>query len=67
MANLRAMFPTATDPDKYIITRWGKEENVRGAYSFKILGRDFDDDVESLQWPLDNSVWFAGEAMSPVW
>lgn len=67
MANLRAMFPTATDPDKYIITRWGKEENVRGAYSFKILGRDFDDDAESLRWPLDNSVWFAGEATSPVW
>ena len=31
MVNLKAMFPSITPPDRYIVTRWRKEEdNVEG-------------------------------------
>ena len=62
MTKLKAMFPTITTPDRIIITRWASEENVRGTYSFKKVGRDsFSDDGEQLRMPVKN-VWFAGEA-----
>ncbi len=66
MMKLKAMFPTITPPDRYVITRWGSEENVRGTYSFKILGRTFNKDVQQLRKAVEN-VWFAGEATSAVW
>lgn len=40
MTKLKAMFPTITPPDQYIITRWDSEENVRGTYLFRMAGRD---------------------------
>ena len=61
MGNLQAMFPTIRRPDRVIITRWGQEENVRGSYCFKTVGRDFSQDA----WILGHSVGslrFAGEA-----
>ncbi len=61
MEKLKAMFPTITPPDRYIITRWGSEENVRGAYSFKKMGRSYKKDRQQLQKTVGN-VWFAGEA-----
>ena len=66
MARLKAMFPTITPPDRHIITRWGSEENIRGTYFFKIVGRDFDNDHLQLQRPVNN-VWFAGEAAEGFW
>ena len=66
MKNLRAMFPTISRPDRVIITRWGQEENIRGAYAFKVKGRDFDDDAWNLQRSV-GKIWFAGEAMSGTW
>ncbi|KAL7526846.1 hypothetical protein ACHAXR_001678, partial [Thalassiosira sp. AJA248-18] len=61
MTNLKAMFPSIRYPDNVIITRWGQEENVRGAYSYPVPGRDFLDDAETLQRRLGR-VYFAGEA-----
>ena len=58
------MFPTITPPDRTIITRWGSEENVRGSYSFRIIGREFGEDRRQLQKAVKN-VWFAGEAATP--
>jgi monoamine oxidase len=67
MTKLKAMFPTISTPDRCIISRWGSEENVRGTYSFKKVGRDsFSNDSEQLQRPVKN-VWFAGEATSSSW
>jgi len=66
MAKLKAMFPSITPPGRYIITRWGSEENVLGTYSFKIIGRDFSNDSRLLQKTVEN-VWFAGEATESVW
>ena len=61
MEKLKAMFPTITPPDRYIITRWGSEENVRGTYSFQKIGRNIGKDRRQLQKTVGN-VWFAGEA-----
>ena len=36
-------------------------EHFRGAYSFNVVGRDFNDDAANLREPVGN-VWFAGEA-----
>ena len=64
LLKLKAMFPTITPPDRTIITRWGSEENVRGTYSFGIMGREFGEDRRQIQKAVGN-VWFAGEATSP--
>lgn len=63
MNNLIAMFPTIGAPDDIIITRWGSDENVLGAHSFPVAGRDFADDASNLQQNVGN-VYFAGEATS---
>lgn len=63
MRNLSAMFPTISKPDKFLITRWGKDEAVRGAYSFATVGQgEFSVDAEILRERAGNNVWFAGEA-----
>ena len=66
MTNLRAMFPDITRPDRVVISRWGKEENARGVYTFKTVGRDFVDDSQKLRRRVGN-VFFAGEATSDGW
>lgn len=63
MTNLKAMFPTITPPDRHVITRWGKEENVLGTYSYIAVGRDHSQDYWQLKKAVKN-VWFAGEATS---
>ena len=63
MGNLLAMFPTISKPDKFLVTRWGKDEAVRGAYSFAKVGRgEFSADAEILRERSGSNVWFAGEA-----
>ena len=66
MSNLRAIFPDITQPDRMVISRWGKEENARGVYTFKTVGRDFVDDSQKLRRRVGN-VFFAGEATSDGW
>lgn len=63
MTNLKAMFPSITSPDRHVITRWGKEENVLGTYSYIAVGRDHSQDRRQLKKAVKN-VWFAGEATS---
>ena len=36
MANLKIMFPTISKPDRVVVARWGKEENILGTYSYKV-------------------------------
>ncbi len=66
MRNLRSMFPEARDPDRATVTRWGKDENVRGTYSFPVPGRDFYDDAGNLARRI-GKIWFAGEATGKGW
>ena len=61
MKNLNAMFPTLGRPNRVVITRWGKEPNVRGSYSFHKAGRNFGDDSSHLQQNVGH-LYFAGEA-----
>ena len=61
MANLRAMFPDIKNPDDVIVTRWGREKHVLGAYSFPSPGQDFYQDIETLAQTI-GKLHFAGEA-----
>merc|ERR1712013_83486 len=61
MRNLRAMFPTIGVPDNAIITRWGQEEDILGAYSFPSPGQDFYGDLEIIA-RREGNIYFAGEA-----
>mmetsp|Transcript_51649 Transcript_51649/g.109819 ORF Transcript_51649/g.109819 Transcript_51649/m.109819 type:complete len:526 (+) Transcript_51649:8-1585(+) len=61
MENLRTMFPTLSQPDRVIVTRWGQEETVRGTYSYKTVGRDHGNDSRILKRRVQK-LWFAGEA-----
>jgi len=63
MRNLQIMYPTITRPDKVFITRWGKDPNVLGAYSFQKLRRNFANDSFKLRQRV-GGVSFAGEATS---
>lgn len=71
LSNLRAMFgPQVPPPTKYIITRWGQDEFTRGSYSFEspydINNEDQSTQARSeLRRPIDDKLFFAGEATSP--
>jgi len=62
MQNLRAMFPSIKRPTKVLITRFGKDETLRGAYSFEKVGRNFQRDAAELKRTIKEHIWFAGEA-----
>ena len=62
MWNLKSMFPSISRPDKVIITRWGQDPNVQGAYTFQKNGRDIKKDSYTLGKSIDHKLWFAGEA-----
>ena len=66
MKNLREMFPTISDPDNAIITRWGLNENTKGSYSYPEQGRDIFTDAAALQQRLGR-IYFAGEATGSGW
>ncbi|EJK62008.1 hypothetical protein THAOC_17402 [Thalassiosira oceanica] len=66
MSNLKLMFPDIPEPDRVVITRWGKEPNVLGAYSHHVVGRDFRDDSSALGNPVGRII-FAGEATAGAW
>ena len=62
MSNLKSMFPSISRPDKVFITRWGRDLNILGAYSFQKLKRNFANDSTTLGKSIDHKLWFAGEA-----
>ncbi|EJK75227.1 hypothetical protein THAOC_03053 [Thalassiosira oceanica] len=66
MSNLKLMFPNIPEPDRVVITRWGKEPNVLGTYSHPTVGRDFWYDSYALGNPVGRIV-FAGEATARSW
>ena len=45
---------------KHIVQNWTKEPHIRGSYSFT------GDDIETLARPIDNKIYFAGEAYSEL-
>jgi monoamine oxidase len=70
MQNLNDMFgglvPT---PTKYIITRWGQDEHAGGAYSYSPPGPgdEVDRARNQLASPINNRIFFAGEATDGGW
>jgi len=48
---------------KHVIQNWSKEPYIQGAYSYS-FANDQEDTVNELLKPLDNKVFFAGEALS---
>ncbi|KAL9183285.1 hypothetical protein ACHAXT_005072 [Thalassiosira profunda] len=59
-SNLRSMFPDITEPDDYVITRWGQEDTIRGAYSHPMPGRSHSDVARVLARRVGR-MYFAGE------
>eukprot|EP00299_Pterocystis_sp_00344_P010820 c4937_g1_i1.p1 GENE.c4937_g1_i1~~c4937_g1_i1.p1 ORF type:complete len:504 (-),score=112.48 c4937_g1_i1:82-1548(-) len=60
MANLRKMFPTATNPLHFIRSNWSNDPFAFGAYSFAKTGVH-PDDWSSLRAPVARQLYFAGE------
>ncbi len=66
MPNLEAMFPNVRRPDRAVVTRWAREENVRGTYAYEVPHRDFGKDSDDLRRRV-GKLWFAGEATTRSW
>ncbi|PIA64072.1 hypothetical protein AQUCO_00201398v1 [Aquilegia coerulea] len=62
MLQLKKMFPDATEPIKYLVSRWGTDRDSLGSYSFDLVGKPADL-YEKLQAPVGN-IFFGGEAVS---
>ncbi|GAV61729.1 Amino_oxidase domain-containing protein, partial [Cephalotus follicularis] len=62
MLQLRKMFPNATEPVQYLVSRWGTDPNSLGCYSYDVVGMP-GDLYERLRAPLGN-LFFGGEAVS---
>lgn len=62
MLQLKKMFPDATEPVRYLVTRWGTDPNSLGCYSYDAVGKP-EDLYERLRAPLGN-LFFGGEAVS---
>lgn len=62
MSQLKKMFPDATDPVQYLVSRWGTDPNSLGCYSYDLVGNP-EDIYDKLRAPLGN-LFFAGEAVS---
>lgn len=52
------------DPTGFVVTRWADDPFARGSYSFLAVGAT-NDDRRALRAPIDDRVFFAGEATSP--
>lgn len=62
MKTLRAMYgPQIPDPIDWIITRWKNDPFAGGSYSSNGVGAS-NDDREALSAPIDDVLFFAGEA-----
>ncbi|KAK1576441.1 hypothetical protein Q3G72_013866 [Acer saccharum] len=62
MSQLKKMFPDATEPVQYLVSRWGTDPNSLGCYSYDVVGMP-SDLYERLRAPLGN-LFFGGEALS---
>jgi monoamine oxidase len=54
---------TIPDPKGYLITRWNADPYSKGAYSFIGVGASIKD-YDELAQPVNNKLFFAGEATS---
>ncbi|KAF5766738.1 putative oxidoreductase [Helianthus annuus] len=62
MVQLKKMFPQATQPVQYLVSRWGTDPNSLGCYSYDVVGKP-SDIYDRLRAPLGN-LFFGGEAVS---
>ncbi|XP_022883468.1 probable polyamine oxidase 4 [Olea europaea var. sylvestris] len=62
MLQLKRMFPDASEPVQYLVSRWGSDPNILGCYSYDAVGNS-DDIYDRLREPLGN-LFFGGEAVS---
>ncbi|KAK6154083.1 hypothetical protein DH2020_013722 [Rehmannia glutinosa] len=62
MLQLKRMFPDATDPVQYLVSRWGTDPNILGCYSYDAVGNS-EDIYDRLRAPVGN-LFFGGEAVS---
>ncbi|OMO99217.1 Amine oxidase [Corchorus olitorius] len=62
MLQLKKMFPDATEPVQYLVSRWGSDPDSLGCYSYDVVGMG-EDLYDKLRAPLD-SLFFGGEAVS---
>lgn len=62
MSQLKKMFPDATEPTQYLVSRWGTDPNSLGSYSYDLVGKPTDL-YEKLRAPVGN-LFFGGEAVS---
>ncbi|XP_050228392.1 probable polyamine oxidase 4 [Mercurialis annua] len=62
MLQLKKMFPHATEPVKYVVTRWGTDPNSLGCYTYDKVGKP-EDLYDRLREPV-GSLFFGGEAVS---
>lgn len=62
MLQLKKMFPDATPPVQYLVSRWGSDPNSLGCYSYDLVGKP-EDVYERLRAPIGN-LFFGGEAVS---
>jgi polyamine oxidase len=49
-------------PIAHAVTRWGTDVFSRGSYSFSGVGSDHQEDISVLGAPVDDKLFFAGEA-----
>ncbi|URE03999.1 Glucose inhibited division protein A [Musa troglodytarum] len=61
-SQLKVILPDVTEPIQYLVSRWGRDENSLGSYSYDAVGKPRDL-FERLRIPVDN-LFFAGEATS---
>ncbi|CAM2063963.1 FAD-dependent oxidoreductase [Sulfidibacter corallicola] len=62
LATIRESYdPAFPEPDGYLVTRWDSNPYTLGSYSYHRLGSS-SQDRETLAAPLENKVFFAGEA-----
>ncbi|XP_009597054.1 probable polyamine oxidase 4 [Nicotiana tomentosiformis] len=62
MLQLKKMFPDATKPVQYLVSRWGTDPDTLGCYSYDLVGKPTDV-YDRLRAPLGN-LFFGGEAVS---
>ncbi|KAI5069121.1 hypothetical protein GOP47_0015422 [Adiantum capillus-veneris] len=60
VVQLKRMLPGASDPLRYIVSRWGSDVNSLGSYSYCSVGKPTNL-YERARMPVDN-LFFAGEA-----
>ncbi|RYQ99519.1 hypothetical protein Ahy_B07g087458 isoform B [Arachis hypogaea] len=61
MQQLKKMFPDASDPVQYLVSRWGTDPNSLGCYTYDLVGKP-EDVYDRLRMPVGN-LFFGGEAV----